>query len=73
MTDRPEKTRLQINVRLTPAQVAQLAELIVLYGSQSRAITAAIESLWSTTAEARARFVIRDDEIAPDATAPPSE
>ena len=72
MTDRPDKPRMQINVRLTPAQVAQLAELIVLYGSQSRAITAAIENLWSTTAEARARFVIRDDETTPDAT-PPSE
>ena len=72
MTDRPDKTRMQINVRLTPAQVAQLAELIVLYGSQSRAITAAIENLWSATAEARARFVIRDAETASDAT-PPSE
>ena len=71
MTDRPEKTRMQINVRLTPAQVAQLAELIVLYGSQSRAITAAVENLWRNTAEERARFVTRDE--APNAPADPPD
>ena len=65
MTDRPEKTRMQINVRLTPAQVAQLAELTVLYGSQSRAITSAIENLWRNTAEERARFVTRDEALDP--------
>lgn len=61
MTEQPEKTRLQINVRLTPAQVSQLVDLTILYGSQSRAITAALEMLWRATADERARFVNRDE------------
>ena len=71
MNDRPEKTRLQINVRLTPAQVSQLVDLTMLYGSQSRAVTAAIEMLWRGTAEERRRFIDQpraDDDA--DATPP---
>ena len=59
MSDRPEKTRLQLNVRLTPAQVSQLTDLTMLYGSQSRALTTALEMLWRATAEERQRFVER--------------
>lgn len=57
MTNRPQKGRLQINVRMTPAQLGQLEDLIALYGSQSRAITTALEMLWRETAEQRQRFV----------------
>ncbi len=67
MTDKPEKTRIQINVRLTPAQVAQLVDLTMLYGSQSRAITAAIETHWRDTAEARARFAPSSGDAPGDA------
>ena len=70
MSKQPIKTRIQINVRLTQAQIEQLEDLTIIYGSQSRAITTALETLWRGTAEERRRFIPQPDTDTPDATPP---
>jgi hypothetical protein len=56
MTTQDEE-RTQINFRLTPGQVSMLVDLTMLYGSRSRAMAVALETLWRDTADRRAALV----------------